>query len=121
MEFQTNRTNLTPKDLYPCTATITVVPHGTDTRSRRLSAASFGSNSGGDDETGLKRVISGGRRKTSFGIVADRGDLADGQRRRSFSGDGSNANRDENNGRWYWRVQVGTVDVSRARSIPARL
>lgn len=118
MEFQTNRTTLTPKNLYPCTATITVVPHGTDNRARRLSAASFGSNSGGggggdaDADNGLKRVISGGRRKTSFGVVADRGDLADGARRRSFSGDGGSLNRDENNGKWYWRVQAGTVDVS---------
>lgn len=57
----------------------------------------------------MKRVMSGGRRKTSFGVVADRGDLAD-TRRRSFSGGVSGG--DENGGKWYWRVQAGATDVS---------
>jgi len=69
-------------------------------RSRRLS----GGSAGGDDE-GLRRVISGGRRRTSFGVVADRGDRADDARRKSFS----SANGDES-GKWYWRVQAGATD-----------
>lgn len=61
-----------------------------------------------DDGGALKRVISGGRRKTSFGVVADRGDLAD-VRRKSFSGATSGG--DEAGGKWYWRVQAGATDV----------
>ena len=101
MEFQTQPPSVSLKNLYPCLATITVVPHGTDMRSRRLS----GGSAGGDDE-GLRRVISGGRRRTSFGVVADRGDRADDARRKSFS----SANGDES-GKWYWRVQAGATDV----------
>jgi hypothetical protein len=56
-----------------------------------------------DDEGGLKRVISGNRRKTSFGQVADRGDI-----RRSMDGAGGPVEK----GTWYWRVQAGVNDVS---------
>lgn len=68
-----------------------------------------------DDEGGggLKRVLSGGRRKTSFGQVADRGDLRDGARKSMDSGSGIGAGGGQvEKGTWYWRVQAGVNDVS---------
>jgi len=60
-----------------------------------------------DDEAGLKRVISGNRRNTSFGQVADRGD------RKSFdAGARPSAGGVMDKGTWYWRVQAGVTDVS---------
>lgn len=69
-----------------------------------------GGSAEGDDNA-LRRVISGGRRKTSFGVVADRGDRADDARRKSFSGGGGG----EENGKWYWRVQAGANEVNFSR------
>jgi hypothetical protein len=83
------------KNLYPCLATITVTPPGHDNKSRRLSAGS-----GGEDENALKRVISGGRRKSSFGAGTGLGD----ERRKSGEY--------QPTGTWYWRVQAGVTDVS---------
>lgn len=68
-----------------------------------------------DDEGGLKRVISGNRRKTSFGQVADRGDIrrsVDGGSGGAGAGAGAVGGAVEK-GTWYWRVQAGVNDVSR--------
>ena len=89
-----------PKNLYPCLATLTL---GNEKPGRRLSMNSNAS----DDEGGLKRVISGNRRNTSFGQVADRGD------RKSFdAGPRPSAGGVMDKGTWYWRVQAGVTDVS---------
>lgn len=122
MEFKPSLNTNPPKNLYPCLATITLGP-SSDKSSRRLSGSAVS-----DEEGGLKRVISGGRRKTSFGQVADRGDIrrsidasagaggggaagggGGGGGRKSFEG-AAQAER----GTWYWRVQAGVNDVSRS-------
>jgi hypothetical protein len=99
MEFRTSHTSTPPKNLYPCLATLTI---GGDKSSRRTSTS-------GDDEGGLRRVISGNRRKTSFGQVADRGDTYGP--RKSLDGGATGAGGLEK-GTWYWRVQAGVDDVS---------
>jgi hypothetical protein len=105
MEFLTTTPHQPPKNLYPCLATITVSPtQSTSDRSRRLSSGSAG---GGDGENPLQRVISGNRRKSSFGDIAVTG--GGGERRRSFVGAGVG---EEGSGKWYWRVQAGVTDVS---------
>ena len=111
MEFKSNLDTTTPppKNLYPCLATITLGPH-TDKSSRRMSGSAVS-----DDEGGLKRVMSGGRRKTSFGQVADRGDLRDAARKSMDSGTGAGSGMgggQVERGTWYWRVQAGVNDVS---------
>jgi hypothetical protein len=68
---------------------------------------SMNSNASGDDEGGLRRVISGSRRNTSFGQVADRGD--NHAPRKSFDGAATGGVMDK--GTWYWRVQAGVNDV----------
>jgi len=103
MEFRPIHTSTPPKNLYPCLATLTL---GAEKSGRRLSMTS----NSGDDEGGLKRVISGGRRNTSFGQVADRGDNH-GQRK-SFDGTAT-AGGGLEKGTWYWRVQAGVDDVCR--------
>jgi hypothetical protein len=68
------------------------------------------STTSGDEEGGLRRVISGSRRNTSFGQVADRGDGP----RKSFDGaaTGGGVGVGVEKGTWYWRVQAGVSDVS---------
>lgn len=107
MEFKSNLDTTTPppKNLYPCLATITLGPH--DKLSRRQSGTAVS-----DDEGGLKRVISGSRRKTSFGQVADRGDLRDASRKSIDQGAGGMGAGQVEKGTWYWRVQAGVNDVS---------
>jgi hypothetical protein len=68
---------------------------------------SSNSNASGDEEGGLRRIISGSRRRTSFGQVADRGDGP----RKSFDGATPTGGGLEK-GTWYWRVQAGVDDVS---------
>jgi hypothetical protein len=68
---------------------------------------SSNSNASGDEEGGLRRIISGSRRRTSFGQVADRGDGS----RKSFDGATPTGGGLEK-GTWYWRVQAGVDDVS---------
>lgn len=101
MEFHKSSTTSSPKNLYPCLATITITPPAPEPRNRRLSTGSYGS----DDDNALRRVISGGRRKSSFGPVAGGGD----EHRKSFAG---NAGHEEGSGKWYWRVQAGVNEVS---------
>ena len=104
MEFLTSFNTTAPRNLYPCLATITVFPPGDHSvKSRKLSVGSFGSGKGGDeDENALKRIVSGGRRKSSFGAAAGGNSVED--KRKSLTDDGS--------GKWYWRVQVGATNVS---------
>jgi hypothetical protein len=102
MEFRPNLTSPPPKNLYPCLATITLGTGGGDKNARRMSMNSS------DDEGGLKRVISGNRRNTTFGQVADRGDI----RRSSEAGAGGIGGGQVEKGTWYWRVQAGVSDVS---------
>jgi hypothetical protein len=104
MEFHAHTTHQPPKNLYPCLATITIHPNpSTFNQSRRLSTGS----AGGDDANPLQRVISGNRRKTSFGDASHTGI---GERRKSIVS--ANANTEDGSGKWYWRVQVGVSDVS---------
>lgn len=72
------------------------------------------STASGDDEGGLKRVISGSRRNTSFGQVADRGDGP----RKSFDGTATTGG-GVDKGTWYWRVQAGVDDVCPSRNVYA--
>jgi hypothetical protein len=109
MEFVATNSVSPPKNLYPCLATITVHPHGD--KSRRLSTSSR--TSGGDRDDGeenvLKRIASGGRRRS---------DAA--ERRKSLTGAGlsgeggvtGGAMGVPDRGTWYWRVQAGVTDVS---------
>ena len=107
MEFQVRSTVSPPKNLYPCLATITITPTPATDRSRRLSS---GSQGGGDDDgNALRRVISGGRRKSSFGTAAVSGSAED--RRRSIEASRGGAP-EETTGKWYWRVQAGSNEVS---------
>ncbi|WVQ81942.1 hypothetical protein IAT38_004069 [Cryptococcus sp. DSM 104549] len=97
----------TPKNLYPCLATITISQSSNDTKSqRRLSAGSFGSDANKEDGNPLQRVISGGRRKSSFGDAAGSG----GGRRLSFGGNKEEESKAQE-GRWFWRVQAGVNDT----------
>lgn len=134
MEFKPNFNSTPPKNLYPCLATITLGP-SSDKSIRRMSGSAV------SDDDGLKRVISGNRRKTSFGQVADRGDIRDQMRksldgggagagagaggRKSFEGAGAGGAQaaspvqaapagppQTERGTWYWRVQAGVTDVS---------
>ncbi|WVN90211.1 uncharacterized protein L203_105447 [Cryptococcus depauperatus CBS 7841] len=103
MEFIPNNNTqhiTTPKNLYPCQATICLgnLPEGKPRRS------SFGSER--DESTAgstLARVISGGRRKSSFGD----GTMNNG-RRLSFGGAKES---DKGESRWYWRVQAGVNET----------
>lgn len=77
MEFLATLPNVSTKSVYPCLASITIAPPGEvggqSGRNRRLSASSAegtGSALGDDQGEGdniIKRVISGNRRKSSFG------------------------------------------------------
>ncbi|ORX38592.1 hypothetical protein BD324DRAFT_621513 [Kockovaella imperatae] len=109
MEFKAGSTTPPPKNLYPCLATINITPTPVD-RSRRFSGASQEP----DDGNALRRVISGNRRKTSFGeaVVSTSAD----ERRKSIeasklSGGSAAGGKDEVTGRWFWRVQAGTNDT----------
>ena len=102
MEFAPNHAGQTPRNTYPCLATIGFGPAPT---TRRLSFGGGGSGGAGgtgagEEDTGLRRVISGGRRKSSFGAGED------GMGRRSIEQPPAQ------NGPWYWRVQAGVTDVS---------
>lgn len=141
MEFLSQTPNVTTKNVYPCLASITIAPaseHGaTSARSRRLSASSAEGSAVGEDgdDNLIKRVISGGRRKSSFGTNTNNANAnananngggeaeglaqAMGDRRKSiapsaFAGvggvtAGSNATGPEGveRGTWFWRVQAG--------------
>ncbi|OWT39075.1 hypothetical protein C362_03239 [Cryptococcus neoformans Bt1] len=102
MEFHTSSQEINkPKQLYPCLAVIDI--NSSDTKSRRLSAGSFGSDK--DEGNVLTRVISGGgRRKSSFGETGGGG----GGRRLSFGGKKDD---DKVEGKWYWRVQAGVNET----------
>ncbi|OCF37873.1 hypothetical protein I316_00097 [Kwoniella heveanensis BCC8398] len=128
MEFlpQSSAPPGTPKNLYPCLAHISISSAPSEPRAtRRLSTGSFGSADG--EGNALTRVISGNRRKSSFGPIAvtgsnantspsattgadERPSAAGGGRRLSFGG--SRDKDDEKNleGKWYWRVQAGVTD-----------
>ena len=95
MEFLATPTSAPPKNLYPCLATISLTPHGTEQRARRRSSSSFISN---DDDNALRRVISGGRRRSSAGL--------------DQTGATEQHPGESTFGRWYWRVQAGAADVS---------
>jgi hypothetical protein len=86
-------------------------------------------SSGSGDEDGgggggLMRVISGPRRNTAFGQVADRGDgrkSLDGGRRSFDAGTGNvGGGVPGEKGTWYWRVQAGVDDVSRSLAMVAK-
>lgn len=109
MEFHTQSTLTPPKHLFPCLATITL---GAPT-SRRLSGSAISNDDGADAGLGLRRVISGNRRRTSFGQAAVRGDTEHAQPRKSFdSGKAAGGGEVHEKGTWYWRVQAGVSDVS---------
>ncbi|KAK4689492.1 hypothetical protein P7C73_g613, partial [Tremellales sp. Uapishka_1] len=96
MEFLTTSPVQPPKNLFPCLATVTLSPINESARTRRLSTSSIGNNDN-DDGNALRRVLSGGRRKSSFGQTT-------GAHPQAGSEDG------DINGKWYWRVQVGVTD-----------
>ncbi|WVF72740.1 hypothetical protein IAT40_007558 [Kwoniella sp. CBS 6097] len=117
----------TPKSLYPCLAHISISSAPSEPRAtRRLSTGSFGSNDG--EGNALTRVISGGRRKSSFGPIAVTGSNANastgatsgggaderpsvsGVRRLSFGGNRDKDDEKNLEGKWYWRVQAGVTD-----------
>ncbi|KAK8854857.1 hypothetical protein IAR55_003596 [Kwoniella newhampshirensis] len=111
-----------PKNIYPCLATITINSPSSEPRNtRRLSTGSFGSDGGGAEGNALQRVISGGRRKSSFGPIAVDSNAPGGGamgsgRRRSFGigTGGGGVGEDEGKGiegKWYWRVQAGVTDT----------
>jgi len=76
---------------------------------------STNSTTSGDEEGGLRRIISSSRRNTSFGQVADRGDGP----RKSFDGAAPVGGGLEK-GTWYWRVQAGVDDVSCSPTMSGR-
>lgn len=137
MEFLATPPHVAPKALYPCLASITISPAsagtgnivGSNDRSRRLSTGSSGAVASGDEEEGtLKRIISGGRRKSSFGAVANAGSGDAAERRKSIApshahhahgivggnatGQSASGPEGVEKGTWYWRVQAGVSGVS---------
>jgi len=102
MEFNTKPTHAPPKNLFPCLATITISGSQPAERTRRPSAGGAAPEEGNV----LQRVISGGRRKSSFGDTS--GNAGFLERRRSITNAGPV---EEGTGKWYWRVQVGVSDT----------
>ncbi|KAI9637375.1 uncharacterized protein MKK02DRAFT_7075, partial [Dioszegia hungarica] len=104
MEFLPQSTVPPPKNLYPCLATITVTPQAGGDRSRRMSQSSAG-----DQEDGniLKRIASGGRRKSD--ASQRRKSLVAGQSGQEGSAIHSTpaTGGAKEKGTWYWRVQAG--------------
>ncbi|WVQ99944.1 hypothetical protein IAU59_007087 [Kwoniella sp. CBS 9459] len=118
----------TPKSLFPCLAHISIASAPSEPRTtRRLSTGSFGSADGGEKEGNpLARVISGNRRKSSFGPIAvtgsnattgtsgagadERPGIGGGARRLSFGGNKDKDDEKGLEGKWYWRVQAGVTD-----------
>jgi hypothetical protein len=141
MEFLSTTPNVATKSVYPCLASITIAPPGDAghaSRSRRLSASSAEGSAVDDQGEGdniIRRVISGNRRKSSFGTNTASGPQSGtggpgadaaatmGDRRKSiapsaFAGvggvqAGSNASGPEGveRGTWFWRVQAGVHEV----------
>lgn len=125
MEFLPASNGGTPKNLYPCLATITL--SGPTQLGRRGSTK--GDKIDEEDANPLMRAISGNRRRTSFGVAAER--VSGEERRKSFAADASgtttgagtgaasggvSALREE--GTWYWRVRAGATEV-RCRLAPS--
>lgn len=123
MEFLSQNTTSAPKNLYPCLAIVTITPSSTD-RTRRQST---GSGVATEDDNVLKRIASGGRRKSdasqrrksltadqiSAGITAEQLAGLGGGVGSGGHGHAAIAGSEiKDKGTWYWRVQAGVTDVS---------
>jgi hypothetical protein len=125
MEFLSQNTTSAPKNLYPCLAIVTITPSSTD-RTRRQST---GSGVAAEDDNVLKRIASGGRRKSdasqrrkSFtadqiaaGITAEQlagsGGAALGGATHGHGHGGPAISEIKDKGTWFWRVLAGVTDV----------
>lgn len=120
MEFLPSSTLAPPKNLYPCLATISL---GAPQLGRRGSGSLKGPKAEDEDGNPLMRAISGNRRRTSFGVAAER--TSGEERRKSLSADGvggatgtgsgagtGTGTGQADEGTWYWRVRAGATDVS---------
>ena len=110
MEFLPALPTQQPKHLYPCLAAITI--SAPSASGRRASGSALATSDSADDSNPLTRIISGSRRKTSFGDAA--GAPPPEVRRRSFT-----SGKGDVEGTWYWRVQVGVTAVSSLREVVA--